>query len=99
MHDHHRPHWDRARVDRYWQGLIVTCGDDAGYSNTPCESCDQPYAGDRHHVHAHAHDNPTFHLEGTVCTDCLFYLEYGTEPGQDASLAPPRTRTTAPRAA
>ena len=43
--------WDKERVDRYWSGLIPIVGEEDGFRTYPCESCGQPYHGDRHHVH------------------------------------------------
>ena len=75
--------WDKERVDRYWSGLIPIVGEEDGFRTYPCESCGQPYHGDRHHVHWYHHDKgPSIHGRSTVCTDCAHYLAYSIVPDE-----------------
>jgi len=64
-----------------------------GFSWSECETCDSTLGGDRQAVHGigvrkrdargrfKCGSGRLFHL--SVCVDCLFFLEYGTEPGED----------------
>ena len=68
-----------ARVDAYWDGLlVVVVRDGAGFSPYRCESCGGP-AGDREHVdwiRVGTDERGT----GTVCTDCAAYIVNGDVP-------------------
>lgn len=50
------------------------------YSWSSCDWCHSPLGGDRHPAHGIL-DGEILHFE--ICTDCLFYDAYGTEPAED----------------
>ena len=45
-----------------------------GFRWSACDACGRALGGDRHPAHGLA-DGQVLHL--SVCTDCLYYLEYG----------------------
>ena len=55
---------------------------EASFSWSQCDSCDSMLGGDRHPAHGVMDDGETLHLD--ICTDCLFYLNYGNEPEVEA---------------
>jgi hypothetical protein len=49
-----------------------------GFSWSPCECCGSLLGGDRHPAHGVSEKHGILHLG--VCTDCLFYVNYGDVP-------------------
>ncbi len=49
--------------------------DEPHFSWRPCECCGSSLGGDRHSLHGFDPDLDNVHLD--VCTDCLYYSEYG----------------------
>lgn len=59
--------------------------EEAGFSWSQCDGCDSTLGGSRHAAHGflqHERGELLIHLD--VCTDCLFYLNYGELPGESA---------------
>jgi len=57
------------------EGSIVN---EPSFSWSSCDACGSTMGGDRHAAHGFDKDGGLYHLE--ICTDCLFFLEYGDEP-------------------
>jgi hypothetical protein len=54
----------------------VEDADEPHFSWSSCEVCGSHLGGDRHPWHARTKDGSLIH--GTCCSDCLYYLNYGT---------------------
>ena len=52
--------------------------EEASFSWSACDACGSSLGGDRHTAHGFDREGNLYHLD--ICTDCLFYLEYGDEP-------------------
>ena len=52
--------------------------EEPGFSWSPCDCCGSSLGGDRHPAHGRSKDDSLIHLD--VCTDCLFYINYGDLP-------------------
>lgn len=48
---------------------------EAGFSWHACEACGSKLGGDRHPAHGKDSNGKLIHL--SVCTDCLYFLNYG----------------------
>lgn len=52
-----------------------TSANESSFSWHACEACGSTLGGDRHPAHGVDKDGAILHL--SVCTDCLYYLNYG----------------------
>ena len=64
--------------------------DEGNFSWSPCDCCGSRLGGDRYAAHGWdnqdiAQDN-SIHLD--ICTDCVFYTEYGDEPTEWSAEVP-----------
>jgi hypothetical protein len=67
-------------VERFFEKEGINClsatTGESEFSYSPCECCRRPLGGDRYAAKGyHAESNEVF--EYSVCTDCLYYAEYG----------------------
>ncbi len=53
---------------------------EAHFSWSACDTCGSPLGGDRHPAHARLESGELVHL--SVCTDCLFFINYGETPAE-----------------
>lgn len=76
-----------ARVDAYWEGLVVSVDSDADsyFSWHRCESCGSTLGGDRHEVSWFSMDDHAVTGSGSVCTDCAHYIANGEAPDEVAA--------------
>lgn len=60
----------------------IDLASEPGFSWSECDTCGSALGGDRHPAHARLSSGQLIHL--SVCEDCLFYLNYGTLPGEES---------------
>jgi hypothetical protein len=51
---------------------------DTAFSWSSCDTCGSSLGGARHAAHGVSPEHGVIHFD--ICTDCLFFLEYGEEP-------------------
>ena len=67
------------RVEEWLSEVVFpSTGDSCGFSNSRCDICHRPLAGDRHEVKYFADQESTYVETDECCTDCLYYLNYGS---------------------
>lgn len=56
--------------------LSIIPDKDPYFSWTPCDCCQSPLGGDRYDANGYNLETKEI-LEFTVCTDCIYFAEYG----------------------
>lgn len=69
------PGCEDCGLEKEATGYEIETATEPSFSWSSCDACGSTLGGDRHPAHGRMSDGTLLHLN--VCTDCLYYLNYG----------------------